>query len=75
MIKECKCLRLDGASAEEATCQVVEEVPLSIFINGRHFVTAMTSPQMRKEFVNRPPFFREDYLRTLEVESLEIEGT
>ena len=51
-------LRLDGGSAEEATCQVVEEVPLSIFINGRHFVTAMTSPQMRKEFVTGHLFQR-----------------
>jgi FdhD protein len=74
MIKECKCLRLDGACAEEATCQVVEEVPLSIFINGRHFVTAMTSPQMRKEFVIGHLFSERIICGPLEIESLEIEG-
>ena len=74
MIKECKCLRLDGASAEEATCQVVEEVPLSIFINGRHFVTAMTSPQMRKEFVTGHLFSERIISGPQEIESLEIEG-
>jgi FdhD protein len=74
MIKECKCLRLDGASAEEATCQVVVEVPISIFINGRHFVTAMTSPQMRKEFVTGHLFSERIICGSLEIESLEIEG-
>ena len=74
MIKECKCLRLDGASAEEATCQVVEEVPLSIFINGRHFVTALTSPQMRKEFVTGHLFAERIIASPQEIESLEIEG-
>ena len=74
MIKECKCLRLDGASVEEATCQVVEEVPLSIFINGRHFVTAMTSPQMRKEFVTGHLFSERIICGPQEIESLEIEG-
>lgn len=74
MIKECKCLRLDGASAEESTCQVVEEVPLSIFINGRHFVTAMTSPQMRAEFVTGHLFAERIIAGPQEIESLEIEG-
>jgi len=74
MIKEYKCLRLDGASAEEATCQVVEEVPLSIFINGRHFVTAMTSPQMRAEFVTGHLFAERIIAGPQEIESLEIEG-
>jgi FdhD protein len=74
MIKEYKCLRLDGANAEESTCQVVEEVPLSIFINGRHFVTAMTSPRMRKEFVFGHLFAERIIGGPQEIESLEIEG-
>ena len=45
MLKDFRCRRLDDDEVEETTCQVVEEVPLSIFINGRHFVTAMISPQ------------------------------
>jgi len=74
MIREYKCLRLDGERAEEAACQVVEEVPLSIFINGRHFVTAMISPQMRKEFVTGHLFAERIIGGPQEIESLEIEG-
>ena len=74
MIKEYKCLKLDGADAKEATCQVVEEVPLSIFINGRHFVTAMISPQMRKEFVFGHLFAERIIGGPQEIESLEVEG-
>jgi FdhD protein len=74
MIKECKCLRLDGECAGEATCQVVEEVPLSIFINGRHFVTAMISPRMRTEFVTGHLFSERIISGPQEIESLEIEG-
>jgi len=74
MIREYKCLKLDGERAGEATCQVVEEVPLSIFINGRHFVTAMISPQMRKEFVTGHLFVERIIGGPQEIESLEIEG-
>ncbi len=73
-IKEFECLKVSGEDAKEATCQVVEEVPLSIFINGRHYVTAMTSPQLRKEFVVGH-LFAERIIGSLnEIESLEIEG-
>jgi FdhD protein len=74
MIREYKCLKLDGESAGEAACQVVEEVPLSIFINGRHFVTAMISPQMRTEFVTGHLFAERIIGGPQEIESLEIEG-
>jgi FdhD protein len=74
MIKEYSCLKLDGSDAREESCPVVEEVPLSIFINGRHFATAMTSPQMRKEFVFGHLFAERIIAGPQEVESLEIEG-
>ena len=52
----------------------MEEVPLSIFINGRHFVTAMISPQMRAEFVTGHLFSERIVAGLQEIESLEIEG-
>jgi len=74
MIKEFVCLKVNGEGVEEAFCPVVEEVPLSIFINGRHYVTAMISPQLRKEFVVGH-LFAEGIAGSLkEIESLEIEG-
>jgi len=74
MLREFNCLRLDGVDVEETVCQVAEEVPLSIFINGRHFATAMISPQLRSEFVTGH-LFAERIVGSLdEIESLEIEG-
>jgi FdhD protein len=80
LFKEHPCLKLDGPDAAggcdvaESTCNVVEEVPFSIFINGRHFVTAMISPQMREEFI-LGHLFSEGIVNGLsEIESLEIEG-
>ena len=74
MIKDCYCQRLDDEVITEETCRVVEEIPLSIFINGRHFVTAMISPQMRMEFVTGHLFAERIVSCRAEVESLEIEG-
>lgn len=53
---------------------MVEEVPLSIFINGRHFVTAMISPEMKSEFVTGHLFAERIVSGRGEIESLEIEG-
>jgi FdhD protein len=73
LFKELKCLKADGAEVSEVLHQVVEEVPLSIFINGKHYTTAMTSPGMEREFV-LGHMFSERIIRDLdEVESLEIE--
>ena len=74
MIKDCYCQRLDDKVITEETCRVVEEIPLSIFINGRHFVTAMISPQMRKEFITGHLFAERIVAGLAEIESLEIEG-
>jgi FdhD protein len=74
MLKNFKCRKLDGDEVEETICQVVEEVPLSIFINGRHFVTAMISPEKRSEFVVGHLFAERIVSGKGEIESLEIEG-
>jgi len=67
------CLRLDGDGAVEGVHPVVEESPLSIFINGRHFATAMTSPAMAEEFV-AGHLYSEGIVGGLEeIESLEVE--
>lgn len=74
MIKDFECLRVEGDEVEKATCQVAEEVPLSIFINGRHFATAMISPQMRKEFVAGHLYSERIITSVQEIESMEVEG-
>ena len=73
MMKEFRCLKIDGNGPIETVHLVAEEVPLSIFINGRHFATAMTSPAMAEEFVTGH-LFSEGIVGGLEeIESLNVE--
>lgn len=72
-MKEFACLKLDMEEAIEAVHQVVEEMPLSVFVNGRHFTTAMISPAMIKEFVIGHLFSERIVDGIGEIESLEIE--
>ncbi len=74
MLKDFRCLRVDGDEVEDTVCQVVKEVPLSVFINGRHFATAMISPEKRMEFVTGHLFAERIVAEAREIESLEIEG-
>jgi FdhD protein len=74
MIEEYECIKLDGASRKDEICPVVEETPLSIFINGRHFATAMISPDLRAEFVTGHLFSERIISGKDEIESLEVEG-
>jgi len=57
----------------EAVGQVAEEMPLSIFINGRHFATAMISPAMAEEFVMGHLFSEGIIGELIEIESLAVE--
>ncbi|MGB2842573.1 MAG: formate dehydrogenase accessory sulfurtransferase FdhD [Halobacteriota archaeon] len=73
MKKEINCIKLNGERITESKDKVVIEEPLSIFVNGRHFVTTLISPQMKKEFVIGH-LFSEGIIRDVEeLESLQIE--
>lgn len=73
MKKEVNCIKLNGERITESKDKVVIEEPLSIFINGRHFVTTMISPRMKKEFVIGQ-LFSEGIIREIEeLESLQVE--
>ncbi len=74
MIKDFECLRVDDDEACKASCPVAEEVPLSIFINGRHFATAMISPQLKREFVAGHLYSERIVSSVQEIESIEVEG-
>ncbi|MDD1742211.1 MAG: formate dehydrogenase accessory sulfurtransferase FdhD [Methanotrichaceae archaeon] len=74
MFKEYAYLKLDQESAERSRHSVVEEVPLSVFVNGKHFITAMISPSMINEFVIGH-FLSEGIINNLEdIESMEIQA-
>lgn len=73
MLKKFNCLKFDTNNFIKSIHEVVEELPLSIFINGRHFVTAMISPQMVREFVIGYLFSEKVIENIKEIESLQIE--
>ena len=73
MLKEFNCLKFDGDKFIESRHEVIEEVLLSIFINGKYFVTAMISPQMVKEFVIGHLFSEKVIKDIKEIESLQVE--
>jgi FdhD protein len=67
-------VKINGININSSMDCIVEEVPLSIFINGRHFVTAMTSPSMVKEFI-LGYLFSERIINGLhDIESMDIDG-
>lgn len=73
MYREYKCLRI-SKRVEAVDEPVVVEEPLSLYVNGKLFTTAMLSPQMKEEFVVGH-LLTEGIIRTLdEIESLEIQG-
>lgn len=73
MLKKFNCLKFNTNNFVKSIHEVVEELPLSIFINGRHFVTAMISPQMVREFVIGYLFSEKVIENIKEIESLQIE--
>ncbi|CAD7769753.1 Protein FdhD [Candidatus Methanoperedenaceae archaeon GB37] len=68
-----RCLKLSDGVLLGSKDWVVEEVPLSIFINGRHFTTAMISPEMSEEFIIGNLFSERIIGSVQEIESLQIE--
>ncbi|MFA7072613.1 MAG: formate dehydrogenase accessory sulfurtransferase FdhD, partial [Methanoculleus sp.] len=74
LYRELPIVRVDDESFVAATHPVVEEMPLSVTVNGRHALTAMTSPTMLREFVVGY-LYTERIVRNIdEIESIRIEG-
>ena len=73
MLKKFNCLKFDTNNFVKSIHEVVEELPLSIFINGRYFVTVMLSFQMVWEFVIGYLFSEKVIENIKEIESLQIE--
>ncbi|HWQ47781.1 MAG TPA: formate dehydrogenase accessory sulfurtransferase FdhD [Methanosarcina sp.] len=68
------CIKYDNGSMVPSFHEVVIEVPLAVFVNGRHALTAMVSPTMLEEFITGF-LYTERIIRKLEdIESLHIEA-
>jgi len=75
LYRELPIVRVDGDSFVPATHPVVEEMPLSVTVNGRHTLTAMTSPAMLREFVVGFLYTERIVKDLQEIESIRIEGS
>lgn len=74
ILKEVSCLKYRDGEFVEAKHEVAEEAPLAISVNGTHFVTAMLSPEMKREFVIGY-LLTEGIIKELaELESVQIEN-
>jgi len=73
MYRRIPCIRVDGNTAEQGLHEVVEEIPIALFINGRHAMTAMMSPVNLEDFVTGY-LFTEQIIKTVdEIESIRSE--
>ena len=73
MFKKIPCIKVDGTSARRSLHEVIEEVPMALFINGRHAMTAMMSPVQLEEFVTGYLFTEQIIKGADEIESIKIE--
>ena len=55
MFRRLPCIRVDGEKAKKDLHEVIEEVPLALFVNGRHMMTAMMSPVPARGLCDRLP--------------------
>lgn len=72
MFQELPCIKVDGDQAVCGFHEVIVEKPLSLFVNGRAVLTAVTSPSMIEEFVTGY-LFTERIIRSIgDIESLQV---
>lgn len=73
MLKEVEVLRISDGDRRQDLDTIVEEMPLALYINGRHVQTAMISPSMIREFVIGHLFSERVVKDYDEIESIQID--
>jgi FdhD protein len=73
MFRRLPCIKIDGETAKRDLHEVIEEVPLALFVNGRHAMTAMMSPVQLADFVTGYLFTEQIIKGVDEIESIRIE--
>jgi FdhD protein len=68
------CVKSEDGLMTSSLHDVVIEVPLAVFVNGRHALTAMISPTMLEEFVTGFLYTEKIIGKLEDIESLRIEG-
>jgi len=73
MYRTVPCIKSDDGSMTASSHDVVIEVPLAVFVNGRHALTAMISPTMLEEFVTGFLYTEKIISKLEDIESLRME--
>ncbi len=73
MYRRMPCIRIEGTAFEQGFHEVVEEIPIALFVNGRHAMTAMMSPVNLEDFVTGYLFTEQIIKGVDEIESIRIE--
>lgn len=73
MYRTVPCIKSDNGLMVPSSHDVVIEVPLSVFVNGRHALTAMISPAMLEEFVTGFLYTERIISKPEDIDSLRIE--
>ncbi|MEN6444400.1 MAG: formate dehydrogenase accessory sulfurtransferase FdhD [Methanoregula sp.] len=73
MFRHVPSIKIDGDTCSIGTHEVIEEIPIAIFVNGRHAVTAMMSPVQLEDFVTGYLFTEQIIKGIDEIESIRIE--
>lgn len=73
MFRRLPCIRVDGEKTKQDLHEVIEEVPLALFVNGRHAMTAMMSPVQLDDFVTGYLYTEQIIKNIDEIESIKIE--
>jgi len=73
MYRTVPCIKSDNGSMIPSSHDVVIEVPLSVYVNGRHALTAMISPEMLEEFVTGFLYTERIIRKPEDIDSLRIE--
>lgn len=67
------CIRVKGDISEPVLHEVIVETPYALFVNGRHTMTAMMSPEGLEDFVTGFLFTEQVIKSADEIESIRIE--
>ncbi|MCK9630464.1 MAG: formate dehydrogenase accessory sulfurtransferase FdhD [Methanoregula sp.] len=73
MFRRLPCIKVDGEKTKSDLHEVIEEVPLALFVNGRHAMTAMMSPVQLEDFVTGYLFTEQIIKGVDEIESIKID--
>jgi FdhD protein len=73
MYRDIPCTRVDEKGIREITDPVIEEVPVTVTVNGRQVATAMTSPADLEEFATGYLFTEGIIKGKEEIESMQVE--